>query len=290
MIQSSKSSLYSVDTNFRTEFNVLYQDSREKFLNENDLEIALFDYDAIFSSNISDSYLQLKEDLNWFQTVSLNPYMDSLESFATYTKYIILLKVFNDRTYVLQELENYFVDQLYSYIKTKKILEKDSIKTLAKYANNLRDEITYFDTLIKKYKYFQSSFDFYFNNSANPKTLYRFIIPVIVYNTLEEVSLILLQPYYNKVPNWFSIPSIYKYYKYFASIGIVVKKVYFNWYDMTDFFKNPVRIEIPTTENVAKMVSIYSDVMPFQHPSIFDNKSKYRYHITPLRNLVKNYK
>lgn len=261
------------------------------YYTENEFEIALRDYNEIFEQRSRIQYYsQNVKDLNWFQTQTLEPYMDSIDSFASYTKYTLLCKVFIERTYQFSDLENYFVDQLFSYIKSKNIIEKDSIKLLAKYANNLKTEVDYFNTILSRYKYFHGGFDMFFNSKSNPKHVYKFILPVIAYNTQNEIDVFLINPYKHKNPNWFSLAAIYKIYKYFAGLNIAVMNLHFNWYNLDSFFTPPIRQTIPLTENVAKMVAIYGDVFPFPYPNIFDPTSNLRYKITPLRELVKNYK
>lgn len=290
MYYSETSEIAKNDSEFRGVYDASFlHDTR--FYNENEFEIGLRDYVSVFTSGVrSTLYTENVEDLNWFQSQTLEPYMRSLDTFAAYTKYVILNKVFVERTYVIADLENFFVDQLYSYMKLKKIIEKDSIKTLAKYAINLKTEIEYFDSVLKRYKNFQGGFNFFFNSKFKVANVYKFTLPIVAYNSSDEVEVYLLNPYCGKIPNWFSIASIYKIYRYFASLNITVVKLHFNWYNLDNFFTSTQRQTIPLTENVAKMVAIYGDIFPFPYVDIFNPKNPVRYKITPLRELVKDFK
>lgn len=261
-----------------------------KILGPNDFELGLRDYSIILdNSSRINCYKPYLKELNWFQLSSLETYMDDINSFANYTKYSILLSIFKDKNYILNDIENYFSDQLYSYMKIKKIVEKDSIKILAKYLKTFKEDFEFFIEELKKFKHFQGSFDIYFNSKNNPKDLYTFTLPIIAYNNPKLIDIYLLNPYSKVNPNWFSLAAIFKIYRYFAYQDIIINNIHYSWYDLNNYFAKPIRQTIPLTENVAKLTAIYGDIFPFPHPNIFNVESKYRSNTIPLRTLVNNF-
>lgn len=270
-------------------FNKCTSFSLEKrYKSQNDFELDLKDY-SITLTNSTSYYKNYVRDLNWFQIDAIDAYTTDINAFANYTMHSILLRVFNDKSYILADLENFFSDQLYSFMKMKGTVEKDSIKILAKYCLTLRNELTYFYNVLSKFSNVQGLYPIYLNSPLNPENMYKFMLPLITFNNPKLIELHLLMPYYSKVHNWFTIASIFKIYKYFANLDIIINKVHYSWYNMDNYFTTPIRQSIPLTENIAKMVAVYGDIMPLALPNIFTN-DLYKYKLIPLSRITSNIK
>ena len=254
------------------------------FFNANDFELALTDISLLSNSN---RYRDNVNDLNWFMFDKPSLYSSNLESYASYLTYIIIVQLFSSNSQSINYYETYFTNQLIGFLESKKDFEKlRNLSFLVNYWKKAFSLIAFISNLSSKYSKTVPYSSIYFNATSSN---YKVEIPLIGLNTKQPNSIecILILPYFKKKPSWYSIPTLYKIYKYFADQNIVLSRLYIFWIDTNNFKKDYIVEEIPLTPNVSQMVSRYSCVEPFPFKNIFDKNSSEYYTKTPLSSVLK---
>ena len=254
------------------------------FFNANDFELALTDISILSNSN---RYREKFHELNGFMFDKPSLYSSSLESYASYLTYVIIVQLFSSNSQPINYYETYFTNQLIGYLESKK--EIDKLKNLSFIVNYWKKSfslIAFLSNLSSQFTQLVPYSSIYFNAT---NTNYKVEIPLIGLNKkhTDTLELVLILPYFKNKPSWYSIPSLYKIYKYFADQNILVSKAYLVWLDLDNFLKDYVLEEIPTTPNVSQMVSRYSCIEPYPFKNIFNKKSSEYYTKTPLNLVLK---
>ena len=86
---------------------------------------------------------------------------------------------------------------------------------------------------------------------------------------------------------FYTVAPIYKIYRYFAEHNISVDMLYIYWLNMNDRLAKVEVDSIPLTENVAELVSRYSEVEPYPYRNIFNKSNSMYYTKTPLELILK---
>lgn len=249
-------------------------------LNANDFELALRDISVL---DQSDRYMIYQDDLRWFQPDYPYVYSKSLNNFLNYLTYILLIKILKTQVLDLGSLEVYFTNQVLSYLTHNKASEVE-LKKVYTYWKNTFEVLFLFTEFFKKYSNVHNNCSVYF--TANPSN-YKINLPLIAWNnTAKEIDCFLCLTYKTVKPNWFTVPSIYKIYSYFANHNITLKNLHIFWFNLNEAVK-PYHETITISKNVADMVSRYSDLNPFPYSNIFSKNSSYYYNITPLQMILK---
>ena len=254
------------------------------FFNANDFELALTDISLLSNSN---RYRDNVHDLNWFMFDKPSLYSSNLESYASYLTYIIIVQLFSTNSQSINYYETYFTNQLVGFLESKKDYEKlRNLSLLVNYWKKSFSIISFISNLSSKFTKIIPYSSIYFNATSSN---YKVEIPIIGLNTKQPNSIecILILPYYKNKPSWYSIPTLYKIYQYYAEQNILLNNLCIFWMDTSDFMKDYIIEEIPLTPNVSEMVARYSRVEPFPFKNIFDKNSKEYYTKTPLTSVLK---
>lgn len=254
------------------------------FFNANDFELALTDISLLSNSN---RYRENIHDLNWFMFDKPSLYSSSLESYASYLTYVILVQMFSSNDYSIDHYEAYFTNQLIGLLESKKDFEKlSNLSLIVNYWKKAFSIIDFCSNIASYYSKIVPNPSIYFNATSSN---YKIDIPFIGLNSKQTdvVECVLVLPYYKTKPCWYTVPSLYKIYSYYANHNLKVNRILIIWIDTSNFLKNYVLEEIPLTPNVAEMVSRYSAVEPFPFKNIFNKNSKSYYVKTPLNSVLK---
>lgn len=287
--------LISSYSDFKTLSKDLYPEDDFRTYNANDFELALYDYSTlrylnntlISSPNNRESlYKTYYKNLNWFQFEIPTLYTENLDSYSRYLTYVMLITLLKTGSLDQNYLERYFTDQISNYIIRRSKNSLETIHKLYEYWKQALGILEHFINLFKSYEHCSSSLELYFQIQS--KEIFKLTLPLVCWNkdpSLIDVFLIL--PFYDRKPAWYTIPSIYKIYAYFANHDIKVNKMTLCWFDMDNFFSKIIYDTIPLTENVATMVDLYSKLEPFPAMNIFDKNNSVYYNNTPLKQILK---
>ena len=263
--------------------------SKEKnFFGVNDFELMLKD-SSLRSCHHKERYYKFNfEQLNWFQFQNPNLYFKSLSTFLNYLTYYLVQKIIKDNEYTLYDVEKYFTEQVVAYLSRYETINvSDKITEVYKYWQNTRNFIDKFIDISKKYHNHVFNSNVFFTCNSDH---FKINIPLIAWNKNDnkQVHCYLFNTYYDKKPNWFTIPSLYKIYFYYANHDISLTKVHLIRFNLSDVIVKPITETIPLTPNVAEMVSRYKNLSPYPYLNIFDNSKDLFYNPTPLTTLLNN--
>lgn len=254
------------------------------FFNANDFELALTDISILSNSN---RYRENYHELNWFMFDKPSLYSSTLESYASYLTYVIIVQLFSDNSQSINYYETYFTNQLIGFLESKKDIDKlRNLSLLVSYWKKAFSVIAFISNLSSKFHKIIPYSSIYFNATHSN---YKVELPIIGINPKQPNSIetILVLPYFKNKPSWYSIPTLYKIYQYFADQNIALNTVYLIWIDIDNFMKDYIVEEIPLTPNVSEMVARYSRVEPFPYKNIFNKNSNEYYTKTPLASVLK---
>lgn len=257
-----------------------YNREYDSLLGTNDFELALEDYSLLKNT---ERYKNNFKDLRWFQLDSPTLYTKNLNNFLNYLTYILCLKVLRENEYSIYELEKYFTDQVIAFL-TRNHIPSVQLKKIYDYWNNTFKFLELIIYSSKKYKHINTSTSVYFNTKQD---LYKFDIPMLAWNDSDNVDCYLFVTYSGNKPNWFTIPSLYKIYNYYANHNVALKNVKLFWFDVDSEIVRPTLENIPLTSNVATMISRYSSIEPFPYENIFNKNNTKYYNVTPLASILK---
>ena len=263
------------------EWSRIFYEKEHTSLGANDFELALRDYSFLRSK---ERYSQNFENLNWFEFNQPSLYSKSLENFINYLTYVLLIKILKTQTIDISSLEKYFTDQVVGYLTTNNG-DTVELKELYNYWQNTYKVIASVVSAIQPYKRVNANSNVFFSTSTSD--IFKVDLPLIAWNDPSKIDCILFLPYNQRKPSWYSIPTIYKIYRYFSLHDIVVNNLIIYWFDISSKDIKPVIEEIPITKNVAEMVSRYSNVEPFPYENIFDPNNPKYYNKTPLNIILK---
>lgn len=259
-------------------------DENLKAYNQNDFDLALTDYALLKNP---DRYKINLENLNWFQIDSPGIYAShSLDAYASYLTYAILKNFFYRKEIIKLDMEKYFTNQLIGHIQSKAVVDTAALENVLKYYKKVDKLVDVYIKIFGRYSELNSTQSCYFTCD---KDQYRIDIPMVAYTSKSTVDIFLVLPYFGKKPNWFTIPSIYKMYRYYAELDTLVLNLHITWLNLFSYFTEPITETIKFTENVARMVGMYSDIVPYQFENIFSNTNKKRYGLVPLSTITKDY-
>lgn len=250
-------------------------------LGANDFELALRDYSFLktkerFSNNF--------ESLRWFEFSQPSLYSKSLENYMNYLTYVILIRILKTQTFEISDLEKYFTDQVVGYI-THNNGSSLELKELYNYWQNTFKVLSLIVNQLHSYKRLSTSTSAFFSTATSD--VFRIDLPLIAWDNPSEIDCFLFLPYFEQRPNWYTIPTVFKIYRYFSQHDILIKNLKIFWFDMSSKEIKPVLEQIPMTKNVAEMVSRYSNVEPFPYENIFDPNNPKYYNKTPLNIILK---
>lgn len=254
------------------------------FFNANDFELALTDISILSNSN---RYRENIHELNWFMFDKPSLYSSTLESYASYLTYVIIVQLFSNNSQPINYYETYFTNQLIGFLESKKDIDKlRNLSLLVNYWKKAFSIIAFISNLSSQFNKIIPYSSIYFNATSSN---YKVELPIIGINSKQPNSIetILVLPYFKNKPSWYTIPTLYKIYQYFADQNIALNTVYIFWIDTNDFMKDYVIEEIPLTPNVSEMVARYSRVEPFPYKNIFNKNSNEYYTKTPLASVLK---
>lgn len=246
----------------------------------NDFELALEDYSLLKDS---ERYKNNLKSLRWFQLDSPTIYTKDLSNFLNYLTYFLCLKVLRENEYSIYDLEKYFTDQVIAFL-TRNLVPSVELKRIYDYWNN---SFKFLETIVnysKKYKHVNTSTSVHFNTEQD---MYKFDIPMLAWNSSNSVDCYLFVTFSGNKPNWFTIPSLYKIYKYYANHDVALNNIKLFWFDINSEIVRPFLENIPLTPNVAAMISRYSSIEPFPFENIFNKSNTKYYNITPLTSILK---
>lgn len=250
-------------------------------LGANDFELALRDYSFLKSKErFSNNF----EDLHWFEFSQPALYSKSLENYINYLTYVLLIRIFKTQTFEVSDLEKYLTDQIIGYL-THNNGTSVELKELYNYWQNTFNVLSTIVEQSKDYKRLSANTSAYFSTSTLDN--FRIDIPLIAWNDPSEIDCFLFLPYNERRPNWYSIPCVYKLYRYFSQHNIIVKNLKIFWFDVSSKIVKPVYEQVPMTPNVAEMVARYSNIEPFPYENIFDSSNPKYYNKTPLNIILK---
>lgn len=254
------------------------------FLNANDFELALTDISILSNSN---RYRENLHELNWFMFDKPSLYSSTLESYASYLTYVIIVQLLSNDSQPINYYETYFTNQLIGFLESKKDIDKlRNLSLLVNYWKKAFSIISFVANLSSKSNKIIPYSSIYFNATSSN---YKVELPMIGINSKQPNSIetTLVLPYYKNKPSWYSIPTLYKIYQYFADQNILLKTVYIIWIDIDNFMKDYIFEEIPLTPNVSEMVARYSRIEPYPFKNIFNKNSSEYYTKTPLSSVLK---
>lgn len=246
----------------------------------NDFDLALNDYALLLDA---DRYKNNFDNLKWFQLDSPSIYTGELSYFLNYLTYFISLKMFRETENNTIDLEKYFTDQVFAFL-TRRSVDSVQLKEIYNYWNRTFKFLEQLVVFAKKYKNINTRSAIYFNTKTD---LYKINIPLIGWNNNKEIDCYLFVTYKGKKPNWFTIPSLFKIYSYYAGHNIAVKNMKLIWFNLSDEVVNPYIENIPLTPNVAAMVERYSSIEPYPFENIFNTKNPKYYNLTPISTIIK---
>ena len=263
------------------EWSKIFYEKDVTSLNANDFELALRDYSFLKSKErLSNNF----KSLNWFEFSQPSLYSTSLENYLNYLTYVLIIKILKTQTFEVSALEKYFTDQVIGYL-THNNGNSVELKELYTYWQNTFKVLETIVKSIQPYKRVNANTTVFFSTSS--LDIFRIDIPLIAWDTPSEIDCFLFLPYNIMKPNWYSIPSVYKLYRYFSQHDIIIKNLKIFWFDVSSKNVTPEIEQIPMTSNVAEMVARYSNLEPFPYENIFDiNNPKY-YNKTPLNIILK---
>lgn len=263
------------------EWSKIFYEKDVTSLNANDFELALRDYSFLKSKERLSSNFNT---LNWFEFNQPSLYSSSLENYINYLTYVLIIKILKTQTFEISALEKYFTDQVIGYL-THNNGNSIELKELYTYWQNTFKVLETIVKSIQPYKRVNANTTVFFSTST--LDIFRIDIPLIAWDTPSEIDCFLFLPYNIMKPNWYSIPSVYKLYRYFSQHDIIIKNLNIFWFDVSSKNVKPDFEQIPMTSNVAEMVARYSNLEPFPYENIFDiNNPKY-YNKTPLNIILK---
>lgn len=263
------------------EWSKIFYEKDVTSLNANDFELALRDYSFLKSKERLSSNFNT---LNWFEFNQPSLYSSSLENYINYLTYVLIIKILKTQTFEISALEKYFTDQVIGYL-THNNGNSIELKELYTYWQNTFKVLETIVKSIQPYKRVNANTTVFFSTSS--LDIFRIDIPLIAWDTPSEIDCFLFLPYNIMKPNWYSIPSVYKLYRYFSQHDIIIKNLNIFWFDVSSKNVKPDFEQIPMTSNVAEMVARYSNLEPFPYENIFDiNNPKY-YNKTPLNIILK---
>ena len=254
------------------------------FLNANDFELALTDISILSNSN---RYRENLHELNWFMFDKPSLYSSTLESYASYLTYVIIVQLLSNNSQSINYYETYFTNQLIGFLESKKDIDKlRNLSLLVNYWKKAFSIISFVANLSSKSNKIIPYSSIYFNATSSN---YKVELPLLGINSKQPNSIetILVLPYYKNKPSWYSVPTLYKIYQYFADQNILLKTVYIIWIDIDNFMKDYIFEEIPLTPNVSEMVARYSRIEPYPFKNIFNKNSSEYYTKTPLSSVLK---
>ena len=263
------------------EWSKIFYEKDVTSLNANDFELALRDYSFLKSKERLSSNFNT---LNWFEFNQPSLYSSSLENYLNYLTYVLIIKILKTQTFEISALEKYFTDQVIGYL-THNNGNSIELKELYTYWQNTFKVLETIVKSIQPYKRVNANTTVFFSTST--LDIFRIDVPLIAWDTPSEIDCFLFLPYNIMKPNWYSIPSVYKLYRYFSQHDIIIKNLKIFWFDVSSKNVTPEIEQIPMTSNVAEMVARYSNLEPFPYENIFDiNNPKY-YNKTPLNIILK---
>lgn len=263
------------------EWSKIFYEKDVTSLNANDFELALRDYSFLKSKERLTSNFNT---LNWFEFNQPSLYSSSLENYINYLTYVLIIKILKTQTFEISALEKYFTDQVIGYL-THNNGNSIELKELYTYWQNTFKVLETIVKSIQPYKRVNANTTVFFSTST--LDIFRIDIPLIAWDNPSEIDCFLFLPYNIMKPNWYSIPSVYKLYRYFSQHDIIIKNLNIFWFDVSSKNVKPDFEQIPMTSNVAEMVARYSNLEPFPYENIFDiNNPKY-YNKTPLNIILK---
>ena len=263
------------------EWSKIFYEKDITSLNANDFELALRDYSFLKSKERLSSNFNT---LNWFEFNQPSLYSSSLENYINYLTYVLIIKILKTQTFEISALEKYFTDQVIGYL-THNNGNSVELKELYNYWQNTFKVLETIVKSIQPYKRVNANTTVFFSTST--LDIFRIDVPLIAWDTPSEIDCFLFLPYNIMKPNWYSIPSVYKLYRYFSQHDIIIKNLNIFWFDVSSKNVKPDFEQIPMTSNVAEMVARYSNLEPFPYENIFDiNNPKY-YNKTPLNIILK---
>lgn len=263
------------------EWSKIFYEKDVTSLNANDFELALRDYSFLKSKERLSSNFNT---LNWFEFNQPSLYSSSLENYINYLTYVLIIKILKTQTFEISALEKYFTDQVIGYL-THNNGNSIELKELYTYWQNTFKVLETIVKSIQPYKRVNANTTVFFSTST--LDIFRIDIPLIAWDNPSEIDCFLFLPYNIMKPNWYSIPSVYKLYRYFSQHDIIIKNLNIFWFDVSSKNVKPDFEQIPMTSNVAEMVARYSNLEPFPYENIFDiNNPKY-YNKTPLNIILK---
>lgn len=257
-----------------------YNKEYDSLLNANDFELALEDYSLLKSS---ERYKNNLNNLRWFQLDSPTIYTKDLSHFLNYLTYIVSLKLLRENESSIYTLEKYFTDQVIAFL-TRNRVPSIQIKKIYDYWNNTYKFLELLISSSQKYKHINTNTSVYFNTKND---MYKFDIPMLGWNDTTHVDCYLFVTYSGNKPNWFTIPSLYRIYKYYANHNIALNNVKLYWFNLDSEIVRPLLENIPLTQNVATMISRYSSIEPFPFENIFNKNNTKYYNTTPLSTILK---
>ena len=246
----------------------------------NDFELALKDF-ALLSD--SERYRNNFNTLRWFQLDSPSIYTRELSHFLNYLTYFISLKLLRESDNSAIDLEKYFTDQVVAFL-TRRSVDSVQLKEIYAYWNRAFKFLEQLVNFTKKYKKINTKSAVYFNTKTD---LFKIDLPLIGWDNNKEIDCYLFVTYLDQKPNWFTIPTIYKIYSYYAGHDVCVKNLKLIWFDLSKEEVNPLVESIPLTPNVATMVSRYSSIEPYPYENIFNTENPKYYNLTPLSSILK---
>lgn len=263
------------------EWSKIFYEKDITSLNANDFELALRDYSFL---KCKDRLANNFQDLNWFEFSKPNLYASSLSNYLNYLTYVLIIRILRTETFEIQTLEKYFTDQVLAYI-THNNGNSVELKELYSYWQNTFKVLSLVSQYIQPYKRVNANTPVYFSTSTSD--VFKIDLPLIAWDDPSQIDCFLFLSYSSSQPSWYSIPSIYKIYKYFSQHNIVISNLKIFWFDLDSKSVIPTIENIPITKNVAEMVSRYSDVEPFPFENIFSKQNPKYYNKTPLNILLK---
>lgn len=246
------------------EWSKIFYEKDVTSLNANDFELALRDYSFLKSKERLSSNFK---SLNWFEFNQPSLYSTSLENYLNYLTYVLIIKILKTQTVDIPALEKYFTDQVIGYL-THNNGNSVELKELYTYWQNTFKVLETIVRFIQPYKRVNANTTVFFSTST--LDIFRIDVPLIAWDTPSEIDCFLFLPYDTRKPNWYSIPSVYKLYRYFSQHDIIIKNLKIFWFDISSKNVNPDFEQIPMTANVAEMVARYSNLEPFPYENIFD--------------------
>ena len=255
------------------------------FWNANDFELALQDYSWLNNKN---RYRDNLHELNWFMFDKPSLYTFNIDAYASYLTYVIIIQMYHNRNFTISYYEAYFSEQLVGFLEAKKDFQNlQNFAFIRKYWEKTFLFLEYLVNSMSQYDRVVSNTSIYFN--CNGKDNYKVNIPFLGINEdkPERVDCHLILNYTGSKPSWYTVASIYKIYRYFAEHNISVDMLYIYWLDMNDRLAKVEVDSIPLTENVAELVSRYSEVEPYPYRNIFNKSNSMYYNKTPLELILK---